>query len=86
MSACPVVDASAGEKPSAEQQNAHGTEQPKSSGLDEPTLTVCLIALIQRLDALIAQNAELIEMMLDEPGQDEEAQPSRYLNGQRVRC
>lgn len=81
------MDANAGEKPSAEQQNGHGTEQPQSSGLDEPTLTACLIALIgltQRLDLLINQNQQLIEMMLDEPGQDEEAQPSRYLNGQRV--
>ena len=78
------MGANVGEKPSADQQNGHGTEQPLSSGLDEPTLTACLIALIQRLDVLIAQNAELIKMMPDEPGQDEEAQPSRYLNGQRV--
>lgn len=78
------MDANAGEKPSAEQQNEHGTAQPQSSGQDEPTLTACLIALIQRLDVLIAQNAELIEMMLDEPDQGDDTGPSSYLNGQRI--
>jgi hypothetical protein len=70
------VAANAEERPSAEQQSAHGTPLAPSSGLDESTLTVCLIALIQRLDALIAQNAELIEMMLD-GGEQEEDGPSR---------
>lgn len=80
---CPV-DAQNAEKQSGEVLNGHGTEQPPSSGQDEPTLIEFLMALIQRLDVLIEQNQQLIEMMLDEPGQDDEQPPSRYLNGQRV--
>ena len=71
-------------KPCDGQPNGHGIGQPSDSAGTEPTLSVLLMALLQRLDALIDQNAQLIEMMLDEPEQADDEQPSRYLNGSRI--
>lgn len=79
------MDANAGEKPTAEQQSEHGTGQLPSSGQEGLTLFAALTALIQRLDVLIDQNQQLIEMMLDDGEQgNEEEVPTRYLNGQRI--
>lgn len=85
MSQWPAPDAPQDVKPSDAPQSAHGTEPAPSSGLDAPTLSDCLIAMLQRLDRLIDQNDQLIQMMLEEPEQvDSEEVPTRYLNGQRI--
>lgn len=85
MSEWPAPDASDAVKPSDAPQSAHGTEPAPSSGLAAPTLSDCLIAMLQRLDRLIDQNDQLIQMMLDQPEEVEEGQPpSHYLNGQRI--
>ena len=77
------MDAQPGERQSGEQRNVHGTGQAPSSGLEGLTLFERL--LIQRLDVLIDQHNQLIDLLLDEPEQGgPDAQPTRYLNGHPI--
>lgn len=81
---CADVKAAAeGENSSSARPDPHGTEPISPLDENEPTLAGCLLALIQRLDILIDQNAMLIEAMLDsEP--EQEGTPNTYMNGNRI--
>lgn len=79
---CDAVVTSA-ESPASAPPVPHGTGQtPPSDGAD-PTLVGCLLALIQRLDVLIDQNVELIDLILSESGEEEERPAGMYLSGKR---
>lgn len=76
------MDAQRGEKPSAEQQNGHGTEQPRSSGLDGLTLFESRV--LTALNTLIDQNEEIILLLQGEDDQDGDEPPRHYLNGKPI--